>query len=103
MKPDRVQLIVTACCALHNYLMENATDSYCPNGFADSYDEDNQLLEGSWRSNLADSSLFNNSIGVACNGRPTEHAKVIRDKLRDYVNSEQGSLHWQSLQILGKG
>lgn len=101
MKPDRVQHVVAACCVLHNYLMTEAKDTYCPPGFADTWTEEGGLVEGNWRSKVTSSSLFYNNVNVNT-GRPTETAKYVRDKIKEYVMSDQGALHWQNEKLFGQ-
>lgn len=38
--PDRALKIVKACCILHNFMMSKCSESYCPQGFTDYYNED---------------------------------------------------------------
>lgn len=97
--PDRAQKIVSACCVLHNYLLKNSKETYCPISYADYYNENNELVEGSWRRNQSDPlcPLQRNS-----KGRLSDDAKIIRDHLRDYVNSSQGEVAWQRAAVFLK-
>lgn len=90
--PDRAQKIISTCCILHNYLLINSRETYCPKVYADYYNEKGDLIEGAWRKNVTQpfSPLQNTR-----RGRLTDEAKNIRDHLRDYVNSEHGALEWQ--------
>lgn len=88
--PDKAQKIVSTCCVLHNLLLENPKESTCPESYADRYDENGQLIEGAWRQKTVHSHSVTNS-----DGRLTNEAKLIRAKLRDYVNSPQGAVQWQ--------
>ena len=38
--------------ALHNYLRQTRTASYCPNGFVDSEDREGNITLGEWRSSI---------------------------------------------------
>ena len=58
--------------------------------FADSYEEDGDLVEGNWR---FISPLLHSLQKKS--GRTTDGAKMMRDSLRDYVNSTAGSVEWQ--------
>ncbi|XP_055922968.1 putative nuclease HARBI1 [Eupeodes corollae] len=37
--PDRAQKIISACCFIHNYLITNNKETYCPSKMTDYYDE----------------------------------------------------------------
>lgn len=93
--PDRAQKIITACCLLHNYLLNDNRRCYCPSSFADKLDSDRNVVEGEWRSRIDDDSLYFGNIPASL-GRSNEYAKLVRDKLKDYVNSPQGSVPWQN-------
>lgn len=88
--PDRAQKIISACCHLHNFLINIPDSPYCAPNFADSYDNNGDLVEGNWR--FMGPSLFSVQ-GVR--GSYRNGAKQIRDALKDYVNSPQGSVEWQ--------
>lgn len=45
-QPDKVKVIVGACCALHNFLLKRST-AYAQ--IADRYDNRGNLIEGEWR------------------------------------------------------
>lgn len=95
--PDRAQNIVMACCYLHNYFMNNHRISYCPPQYADSYDLNGKLIEGEWRKNIKQNqnSLFENFIS-SCKGRQSDIGKHVREKIKNYVNSVEGSVPWQT-------
>lgn len=44
--PNRAQKIISACCHLHNFLMNTRSSAYCPPSFADSHSDDGKLVEG---------------------------------------------------------
>lgn len=77
--PDKVKLIVAACCALHNFLL-NRNASYAK--VADRYDRDGKLIEGEWRT-------FQqmDQINGQKRGRPHETGSFIRRKLTEYFNN----------------
>lgn len=88
--PKRASKIVLACCVLHNVLIGNTI--YCPVSFADHIDGSGNLVEGEWRSNCMHQLTPLQSIS----GRVANRPKEIRDSLKDYVNSEMGSVPWQN-------
>ena len=74
-------------------LTDNAC--YTPSGFVDSEDKDVNFKPGEWRSL---SSYYDGGLVPVPNvrgSRPRENALKTRDKLKDYLNSEEGSLEWQ--------
>jgi len=94
--PDNAQKITQACVALHNYLLNRTRETYAPPGFADTFTDDGTLVEGGWRALIPDSSTLNSTVSFEKNGRATDSAKLIREQLKDYLNSPVGSVAWQS-------
>lgn len=92
--PDRAQKIISACCMLHNFLIEQKSVTYCPPGYLDRLNEDGEIVEGEWRKRIATDSLFHTSL-QAGSGRISDYAKYVRETLKDYVNSKIGELPWQ--------
>ena len=90
-----VGIYTLACMALHNYLSLTTNAKYVPAGFVDSEDSNGNLIPGDWRKN------FNNNNGAFENLAPYRGSRSkptaldIRDALKDYVNSEEGSVSWQ--------
>lgn len=80
-RPEKVQIIVAACCALHNYLMRTS-NAYCNSSMVDRYDENGIRIDGEWRSNqqLTPLNIPNRQ------GRTKQDANVLRDHLKRYVN-----------------
>lgn len=95
--PNRAQKIVAACVVLHNLMLSESRDSYCPSTYADQYDDHGKIIEGEWRKNHIEifHPLSNNT------GRRiiSDKAEQIRDYLLKYVNSKQGCLSWQKKSI----
>ncbi|XP_058818531.1 uncharacterized protein LOC131681634 [Topomyia yanbarensis] len=77
--PDKVKVIVAACCALHNFLLSRDA-AY--GRTADRYDKDGQLIEGEWRM----LQQFDQIDGQR-RGRPNESGSFIRRKLTEYFNN----------------
>lgn len=95
--PVRAQKIVSACCILHNYFLQNSRQAYCPNTFCDRYDANGHLIEGEWRKNTQNQMVHLQ----APHGRSqiqrhvNNDAHEIRETFKEYVNSPQGSVSWQ--------
>lgn len=77
--PDKVKIIVAACCALHNFLL-NRSASYATS--ADRYDKNEKVVEGEWRT-LQQMDQINGHK----RGRPHEAGSFIRRKLTEYFNN----------------
>ena len=80
---------------MHNYLRQTYNACYTPPVFVDSEDKESNFKPGEWRSL---SSNYDGALVPVPNvrgSRSRENAPKTRDKLKDYLNSEEGSLEWQ--------
>ena len=95
---ENVEKYVLACLALHNYLRQTSKAPYTPNGFADSEDNDCTIYLGEWRNQLerndSETNCIRNIRGKR-GSRPREETVSMRDALKDYFNSNEGSVPWQ--------
>jgi len=95
LAPEKVEQIVLAACALHNYLIDKAKNEYMPPGLVDSENnETHQTLDGSWRQN----GLLH-SAGLPHNPNSPLSAKCKRDMLVAYFSSDAGRVPWQDSMI----
>lgn len=94
-KPDRVQKIVLACCCLHNYLIGESKNSYCPTNFADHLDNRGNFVSGQWRRDNCETV----SLRTRPETRLNSEAKKNRDHLKNYFNSPEGAVDWQNAAI----
>lgn len=79
--PDKVKRIVTACCVLHNYLINKHCPAYVNANSFDRVDNQNNIIDGEWRGepqNSIDGMLLRQR------GRPNELGSRIRERLADY-------------------
>lgn len=89
--------IVKACVALHNFLKStDATDHpsprYCPPSYVDNETVDGHFVPGEWRFNVDQSE----GLRVwGCTGRPLSSQYGIRERLKQYFQSDIGSVPWQ--------
>lgn len=91
--PETSQKIVKACCLLHNFLMKKSRHTYCPTSFSGSEKDgvwDNGLWEGEESEQLLGLQVFPRR------GRNLDYPKYVRDALKDYVNTPEGSVPWQN-------
>lgn len=88
--PSKVDKLVLASCALHNMLRvkyPNAQETT-----ADTEDPiTHETIQGSWRNNDSMQRL-----SMLHGNNATKVAKLQRDTIRDYVNSNIGSVSWQN-------
>ena len=90
---DNIIKYVLATLCLHNYLSVTENSSYCPTGLVDSENSDGVMKHGEWRSSDDGTSL--KSIAARRGSRQNTDAVLIRNALKSYVNSVEGSLPWQ--------
>ena len=93
-KVEYVENFVLACLALHNYLRLTDNASYCPPGFTDSYDDTGNLQEGKWRT-LAVGNEGMLPLSRVRGSRYSNDAVEMRNTLRRFLNSEEGSVSWE--------
>ena len=90
---EHVELYVLAALALHNYLRLTRNAMYTPSGFVDFERGDGSIHLGEWR-NRDIAQGFNN-IRPICGNRNRLEVVQMRDEVKEYLNSEEGSLLWQ--------
>ena len=100
---EKTESIVKATICLHNFLRQTNSAAYCPSGFVDTYDETGQIKEGEWRKLVADGQGLLENIEPLRGCRPTNSAMAIRDTLKRYVNSFEGSVPWQWDYVRSRG
>lgn len=89
---DRIEKIVMACCALHNFLRKKCPQSYTPPEHLDSENTENNLLTQGLRTSSED------MIGLertTSSRNSKQLAKDIRIQFMDYFNNE-GAVSWQN-------
>ncbi|CAN7983390.1 unnamed protein product [Ixodes hexagonus] len=98
---ENVTRIVSACVALHNFLLQESAVSraaYCPPGTADYEDWHGQLTEGSWRAEENGNSALSALPGRGF--RSASLAYTVRDKLCKYFITD-GKVPWQESMVKG--
>lgn len=76
--PDKVKVIVGACCALHNFLIKRSNVYTAPKHF-DRFNEQGEFIEGEWRNTHNQLASLD-----AIRGRPNIEGKIIRDRLKEF-------------------
>ena len=96
-KVKTVEIVTKATLCLHNYLRQTDNATYCPVGFIDSEDSTGNIVPGEWRNIVKKDSnsgaLQNLRKARGC--RINTSVIVIRDELKDYLNSEEEQVPWQ--------
>ena len=85
---------ILACIALHNYLRQTNNASDTPSGYVDSDNSDGTIILGSWRNEVDERSSLR-QINPVRGSRPRANAIEIRQALKDYLCSNEGSVEWQ--------
>ncbi|KAK3750218.1 hypothetical protein QZH41_015570 [Actinostola sp. cb2023] len=99
---DTAQKIVQATVCLHNYLRQTNCATYCPQGFVDSEDTTGDVKPGEWRREVDGGGTLGPL--VPCRGsRHPQYAAKAREVLKQYLNSEHGSVEWQWAYVRNKG
>ena len=89
--------------ALHSYLRQTNNASYTPNGFVDSENSDGTVHVGEWRTQIGRNEIEThclNTIRAIRGSRPRDETVSMRNVLRDYFNTDEGSVSWQYLMLL---
>ena len=71
--------------------------SYCPSGFLDSEDSTGQIQPGEWHQ-IVSQCGSNDALKPLASARGARHPKdsmKTREILKEYVNSDSGSVSWQ--------
>ena len=97
--------IVKATVCLHNFLRQTNSAAYCPTGFVDSEDKSGGIKDGEWR-NIVGEDGSNGALRTLPLPRGTRYSSAAtqaRETLKEYVNSEHGSVTWQWDYIRSRG
>ena len=98
--PEKVEKIILAAVALHNYLRQTDNANYTPVGFVDSENDSGEITEGQWRSKIDGNNL--KLVNRVRNSRYTNTALQTREELSKFLTNE-GSVSWQLKYIKRKG
>ena len=93
---DNVLKYTLAAICLHNYLRQTENAVYTPAGFIDSDDGSGTIKPGEWRRIIdADAGGCLRPIARVRGSRYSGTALDMREALKEYLNSEAGSVDWQ--------
>ena len=102
---EKTDRIVKATISLHNFLRQTNNAGYCPTGFVDSYYETGTIKEGKWRRLVGDNNgaALLQDIPPVRGSYPTTSAVEVRNIMKSYVNSMEGSVPWQCDHVRSRG
>ena len=83
-----------AALCLHNYLAQTDNSFYCLAGYVDSVNSSRKIVDGP-------GCLQN--LPLVKGGQRKKDANEMREALKDYVNSEKGSVAWQLSHVRNTG
>ena len=89
-----IESYVLSTIALHNYLRLTDNAAYTPVGFADSQTSSGEIRSSEW-SRIVDDVAGMSSIPNVHGSLYSNNAIDMGEALKDYVNSETGSIEWQ--------
>lgn len=91
--PDKVDLIVKACCALHNWLrVSEAPDRQHAHSVDGENHDTGEIIGGSWRNEHQTLGLL--PLPRNLSRHPNRRSQDLRERLADYFVGE-GSVPWQ--------
>lgn len=93
---ENVEIYTLCCLALHNYLRQTDNAMYTPQGFVDVESKDGKIKQGEWRAEKANRNGALQKINPVRGSRYSKDALEMRETLKTYVNSENGSVPWQT-------
>lgn len=92
--PEKATIMVTAICALHNFLLERKSRMYAPRGTFDTETSNGTLVFGNWRQEQNENAnIFPLEPSMHRNYALT--SKQIREEFTEYFMSERGEVAWQ--------
>ena len=92
---ENTERYVMASLCLHNYLRQTENSLYTPRGFMDVETGDGRIKPGEWRSQIGMQPGSLHQIKPAKGGRRKIEANELRENLKNFLNSEAGSVSWQ--------
>ena len=100
---ETAQNIVKAASCLHNYVRQTDGATYSPAGFIDSEDATGQIKPGEWRAIVSEDGTIGalRPLRLPRGARYSTGANEARETLREYVNSNHGSVSWQWNEVSG--
>lgn len=94
LSAEKTKKVTLACCVLHNYLMTTNNEKYAPLGTFDVFDENGEVMEGSWRREINEPNLSTYPLEVNAHPEIATSAKNVQEEFAEYF-IEEGELEWQ--------
>lgn len=96
LSPEKVQLVVLAACALHNFLRTQECEQNS-DGWLDTEDiTTGELTQGSWRQTGTNGSWH--PLSTSTSRRSSDYAAEVRNEFCEYFSSE-GKVQWQDYSV----
>lgn len=90
-QPDKVKIITSASCVLHNFLLNQNCSAYATISAIDTHSDNESLVEAEFRAIAQQMDGLNNATN---RGRRNDEASHIRNRVMDYVCTTD-ALEWQ--------
>lgn len=95
MTVEHANMVVLACCILHNYLRKTCAPVYAPPGYGDWVDPQGEVIAGEWR---ADQANLLDGIAGSVARNPSLTAVDVRERFMNFF-SGPGALDWQDRHV----
>ena len=94
---ENAEKYVLATLALHNYLRLTDNATYTPSGFIDSEVGNGEIKPGDWRKLVRNEESTSSMVSLphVRGSRYRNDALAMRESIKEFVNSENGSVEWQ--------
>ena len=92
--PDHVVSYIKACVILHNFLRVNESPVYCPAGFTNTEDVEENVFPGQWRQQTQDDTGITDKASTESN-RGSWEAVSVQDTFMKYFLTKEGEVSWQ--------
>lgn len=89
----KARKITLACCALHNLLLTKNADKYAPVGTMDQYTTDGSIIEGSWRREHPENTMY--PLERVVPRYIADNANNVREEFKEFFMSADGEVPWQ--------
>ena len=100
---ENVENYAWSAICLHNYSRLTGNATYTLAGFVDSRSSLGDIRDGDWRKNCsADNLDFQEIKQIRCS-RHSKSSNDMSNGLKDYVNSESGTVEWQLKYVRSTG
>lgn len=90
----KTRKVTLACCALHNFLITRKSSAYVTAGTVDRFANDGAIIEGNWRREAPERTMYPLDHNPSLRFSSTE-VKKVREEFEAYFMSTAGEVPWQ--------